>query len=374
MTKTVLQICKSGERNSPLINEMSKAGKGRYCTLMCYLTGPISESNKICTIVDRTIHLDLARKQVTWTRFATLSAVAKLMDSEEVDLVVCQFRRQIPIGILAAMLSRRKPKVIGVLHGIVGGKIGLGRKIFNFLFFRQLASLVSVSEAGVDDILRMNWRMKRAKVRAIQNGIDFTPFLHEVGASKADVLGERYRLARVFGSVGRLTSVKNTERMIRAFSIACKEYSDIRLVLAGTGPDEAAVKSLVGKLGIEDKVAFLGFRQDIPRLLEALDVYVMPSLREGLPLALLEAMGAALPVLTSNGSGMKEVVGNTSCGVLIDPEDELDIAKGFQYLSACSEADLCDMGIAARQRVLTQFSAARMAEEYANLYREALSE
>jgi glycosyltransferase involved in cell wall biosynthesis len=90
--------------------------------------------------------------------------------------------------------------------------------------------------------------------------------------------------------VGRLTSVKNTERMIRAFSIACKEYSDIRLILTGKGPDEAVVKSLVGELGIEDKVAFLGFRQDIPRLLEALDIYVMPSLREGLPLALLEAM------------------------------------------------------------------------------------
>jgi glycosyltransferase involved in cell wall biosynthesis len=374
MTKTVLHLCKSGERNAPLLNEMSKAGAGRYRTLVCYLTGTAGKLNEVDSIADATLYLGLAKKQLNWTRFATLQAVAKVIDTESVDLVICQFRRQIGIGILAAMLSRRKPKVVGILHGIVGGKIGLGRKVFNFLLYPRLARLVSVSQNGVGDILRLNWKMNEGNVMAIQNGIDFAQFIQPRKASEEDVLDERLRATRVFGSVGRLTQVKNTKAMIRAFSIACQDHPDISLVLAGTGPDETAARTLVKTLGIEDRVTFLGFRQDIPQLLRELDVYVMPSLREGLPLALLEAMGSGLPVLTSNCSGMKEVVGDTPCGELVDPGDVQDIANGFLRLAACSEGALLDMGAAARKRAVTQFSAARMTEDYANLYRELLSE
>lgn len=371
---TVMHLEKAAGGDSALLNQMVMAGDGSFRTLVCYLSGRQHAANKIDDFADKSLLLKLEKKQLKARRLGTLKAVATVIDEESVDLLVCQFRRQIAIGLLAGRLSKRKPKVIAVLHGIVGGKIGLGRKLSNYLFYRGLARLVSVSESGVDDIIRLNWGLDRERISAIPNGIDFTPYTHLAPLAKTEVFGAGFAATLVFGAVGRLTDVKNLQRTLRGFAIASQKRPEIRLVFAGQGRQRSALEQLTAELQLQEKVFFLGQRDDITGILAALDVFVMPSLREGLPRALLEAMGTGLPVLTSNCSGMKEVVGEAQCGRLVDPLDVTDIASAFVALASASDQDRRNMGRASRERVINTFSATRMAAAYAQLYREILAE
>ena len=369
-----MHLEKTAGADSPLLNQMVTAGGGRYRTLVCYLSGHRRADNKIDDYANATLYLELRKRDLKASRFTTVRALARAIDEESVDLLVCQFRRQIAIGLLAVRFSKRKPRVVAVLHGIVGGKIGLGRRLFNYFFYRGLSRLVSVSQSGVEDILRLNWGLDTNRVVAIPNGIDLSPYLDLAESPRTEVFGEEFRDTLVFGAIGRLTEVKNLERTLRGFAFASQQRSDIRLVLAGQGRQQLELEQLAGELQLQDKVAFLGYRSDILAILGALDFFVMPSLREGLPRALLEAMGAGLPVLTSNCSGMKEVVGNAHCGRLVEPLDVAAIACAFTELASTSRADRNNMGQASRERVVRKYNAARMAADYGRLYEEVLGE
>ena len=372
MSQTVLQLMKVYKGNAKLINEMAKAHKGRYRTVTCYMSGTPDGYNQMENVVDETVYLNIPSKKVIWTCWSTLRKIAQLIDEKNIDLVVCQFRRPIPIGILASKISNAKPQVIGVLHGIVGGKVGLGRKIINLILYRYLTYIVSVSINGISDIIRMNWGIKKEKVVAIQNGIDFEPIINATIQDKGKVFGSEFSNKFLFGAVGRLTHVKNHQRLLSAFKILSKRHANIRLVIVGKGPIAADLGRFVEQHQMQDLVCFTGFRQEIPTLLKSLDVYVMPSLREGLPLALLEAMAAGLPIITSNTSGMKEVIGDCDCGELVNPEDVNSIVLAMEKMLSQPTDSLVDMGQRARERALNKFSSARMVSDYEALYSQIL--
>ena len=96
MGYTVLQLVKVYKGNAKLLNEMAKAHKDNYKTITCYMSGKPDGLNQMENIVDETIYLDLSPSKVKWTRYATLKALAKLIDEKQVDLVVCQFRTSYP--------------------------------------------------------------------------------------------------------------------------------------------------------------------------------------------------------------------------------------------------------------------------------------
>lgn len=373
MQQTVLQLMKTYKGNSKLLNEMANTDQSRYKTVAAFLSGQSDGKNQMEAIADETHYLGLDKKQVTWARLNTIKAVASLIDEKKIDIVVCQFRRAIPIGILAAKFSRRKPKVIGVLHGIVGGKVGLGRKIVNWYLYKYLSRIVSVSENGIHDIIRLNWGLDNSRVVAIQNGLNFDPIITAEKKTKADIFGEKYQNKFIFGAVGRLAKVKNHENLIRAFKSVVIDHNNAVLAIIGQGPLETYLQQLVSQLDLDNHVIFTGFRTDIPQVLHTIDTYAMPSLREGLPLALLEAMAAKCPVITSNRSGMKEVVGESPCGVLVEPENIEDISTAMKHLLQCSSEQRETLGENAFQRATGQFSAARMVHDYQALYEEVLT-
>ena len=103
-----------------------------------------------------------------------------------------------------------------------------------------------------------------------------------------------------FGTAGRLSAVKNHEMLLRAFQKVMQRIPRAILIIAGEGELKAALHDLAETLGLGQTVHFLGFRQDIPEILSSLDVFLLPSRREGLPLAMLEAMASGLPVIASS--------------------------------------------------------------------------
>ncbi|OUS11306.1 hypothetical protein A9Q89_09235 [Gammaproteobacteria bacterium 53_120_T64] len=378
MSHTLLQLVKSYKGSYPLLDAMVPDQRQQIRTIVCYLSGKPDGQNPLDTLVERTVYLELDKKRLNWTQASTLRAVAKLIDEEGVDLLACQFRRTIPIGVGAAALARRKPRIIGVLHGIVNGRISPSRRLLNWLSFQRLDKLVCVSKTCAEDLIAMSWKLDPNQVLAIQNGIDPEPFSKRQNpatstpARRESLFGAQLAGKRLFGTIGRLAEVKNYRRLIEAFAIACQSESNIALVIIGTGPLEQELKDQVKALGLEQQIVFLGYRKDIATLLQNLDVFVLTSLREGFGLALVEAMASGLPALASNRGGMKEVLGDSSCGWLIEPEDTRSIGEVITLIARQTPEQLSAIGNNARQRVVEKFHVERMANDYERLYSELL--
>lgn len=380
MSQTMLQLIKTYKGSYPLLDAMLPRDREKYRIIVCYLSGKPDGQNPLEKLVDRIIYLELDKAMINWNRPSTIRTLARLIDAEKIDLLVCQLRRLIPIGVSSTLLARRSPRIIGVLHGIVNGKISPSRRLLNWFIFQRLARLACVSKTCATDIVAMSWHLDPGKVVAIPNGIDPAPFLkppeptEQARDGREKILGSTLAGKRLFGTIGRLSEVKNQRRFIEAFALACQQNSNIALVIVGTGPLERELKDLTASLNIGDRVVFLGYRKDIPALLQNIDIFALPSLREGISLALLEAMASGLPVLTSNRGGMKEVISDSSCGWLIEPEDKYSMAEVITLIAQQTPEQLVTIGHNARQRMLSKFNTHRMTSDYEHLYEEVLNE
>ena len=134
---------------------------------------------------------------------------------------------------------------------------------------------------------------------------------------------------------------------------------DLNLLIFGVGEEEARLRALAGKSGLQERVHFAGYRRDLPSLLGALDLYVHPARFEGMPNALLEAMAAARPIIASSADGNRELIEDGIHGWLVPPEGPVMLAKTIQ--KALSDPDEARRrGIASQQRVATHFSVEAM--------------
>jgi glycosyltransferase involved in cell wall biosynthesis len=145
------------------------------------------------------------------------------------------------------------------------------------------------------------------------------------------------------------------------------------LWIAGDGPERAALEAAASRLGVGDRVRFLGRRSDVPDLLEACDVFVLPSRKEGLGVAALEAMARGRPVVASAVGGLAEVVAADETGLVVPPGDAAALATALERLIADPELAR-RLGAAGAKRVAEHFLAERMVSAYESLYREILAE
>jgi glycosyltransferase involved in cell wall biosynthesis len=166
-------------------------------------------------------------------------------------------------------------------------------------------------------------------------------------------------------SVGRLVKLKNYETAILALD-RLKHHS-FEYWIVGTGILEAPLKALVKSLNLESKVKFLGFRKDVPELLQQADIFLQTSLWEGFGLAAVEAMATGLPVVTSNVPGLREVVGESEqAGFLIDPNSQDQIAAKLNMLIS-NPALRHQMGMQACDRA-SHFNITDTVNQYLQLY------
>ncbi len=207
------------------------------------------------------------------------------------------------------------------------------------------------------------------KLRAISNGI-------RPRRPRPDRLGLRRQLglhpsARIALTVGRLVEQKGYDLLLRAAPRIVAEQHEAILAWVGVGPLEGELRAAVGALGLEGRVRFLGRRRDVPAILAASDVLVLPSRFEGLPLVALEAMAAGVPVVGTRVCGTSEVVVDGETGRLVEPGDAGALAVAVLAVMRDPER-ATRWGEAGRQRAARLFGAARMAARTAALYDELL--
>jgi len=268
----------------------------------------------------------------------------------------------------AAWLAR----VPVVIHGEHGRDIGdpEGRNARRNRIRRALAPMVTRFVTVSHDLRR--WLLTvvgipAAKVVTICNGVDTDRF------AEGDPTGARAALGLpldrpIVGTVGRLDPVKDQAALVHAFARVRRDHPGAVLVIAGDGPCRADLEALVGTLGLGTDVRLLGERKDIPQVLRAMDVFVLPSIAEGISNTILEAMATGLPVVATRVGGTPELVDHARTGILVaagDPEALAAAISAYVGDPPCRR----EHGRAARRLAVARFGLATMRQTYASLYR-----
>lgn len=168
----------------------------------------------------------------------------------------------------------------------------------------------------------------------------------------------------VFITVGRLTPLKNQEMMIKAFAKVQETDRPAKLVLVGSGESEAALRELVDRLNLNEKVCFAGYVQDVERYLAEADVFVLSSNYEGLPMSILEAMAAELPVISTDVGGISDIV--TDNGILI-PVGDTDALRAAM-LQLMEDPELRSHMSQRAKAYAAQYDMDMIADQYATVY------
>lgn len=281
------------------------------------------------------------------------------------------------IGTIEAGIVARAAGVRHVLHGEHGFDIAdLDGTHSRYRLLRRLANpfvrrFVCVSEQ-IRSWLARDVGLPEDKLVQIYNGVDTQKF-SDTGRAAAREALRRHGVSRPFvvGAVGRLEVVKNQVELLRAYAMRCARDEqfgqDAALCLLGDGSQRETLEREARASGCGEGVFFLGARDDVPALLPGLDVFVLPSLNEGISNTLLEAMACGVPVVASRVGGNAELFSDGREGTLYESgdDDALSAALGRYF----GNADMRnERAAAARIHVADRFSLARMIERYESLY------
>jgi glycosyltransferase involved in cell wall biosynthesis len=230
--------------------------------------------------------------------------------------------------------------------------------------FRSSAATVAVSE-DTKRHLAKELSLSDSVLRVVPNGVPARPGNRTATRAALGIPDDQVLLL----AVGSLVPRKGHAVLIEALStIGAGPWM---LAIAGGGAEKDRLEALAASKGLTAHVKILGHREDVPDLLAATDVFVMPSLWEGLPLALLEAMLAGKPVIASRTSGIPEAVTDGVDGILTTPGDVAELASALRGVLA-DPARRLSLGVAARARAEANFTLDAMADGYLSVFREAL--
>lgn len=288
--------------------------------------------------------------------FGSLWAHARMFRRLQPD--ICHINMRIPsscqAGIVAAMLTGAK--IVAVEHLPL-----YSRSSFVRWSRRQASRLyaahVAVGEASAKEV---EWQLglPAGSVRTIHNGVVPTDPVRRQATGGPPVVG----------TLGRLVAQKGHDVLLQALELLPR----VRAVVVGEGPDRARLEQLAADLGVADRLELPGWSDDATRYLSNFDVFVFPSWDEGLPLAILEAMLAGVPIVTSDVGSIREAIVNGDSGLLVPAGDPAALAGAIRCL--LDDAALRRRIVAnARRAALKSFTATAMAMRYTELYDEVLA-
>lgn len=277
------------------------------------------------------------------------------------------------VGRLAVRGDR--PRLVTTVHVDPGGPRAAGggavaqalREAVDRLARSRVALVLPVSEAVAAALLARGYDASR--MRVILNGVD-PEAVAAAAAAPPPTLPENVPLA---GVVARLEPVKAVDVFLRAAALVAARIPDARFAVAGDGPLRCGLESLAASLGLAGRVAFLGWVEPVEPLLARLDVCVLPSRSEGLPVVLLEAMALGVPVVASAVGGVPEVVEDGVTGALVPPGDAGALAVAIERFLSDAGARAAAGG-AARDRVGESFSLRGMRDAHIEAYAALLGE
>lgn len=229
--------------------------------------------------------------------------------------------------------------------------------------------VVAVSDVLRDDILKS--RITKEKVLVINNGVDvekfraagYTPqFKKSLGLKEDDW---------VIGTIGRLSTEKGHIYLLKAFVNIILKFPNVKLLIVGDGELKKSLELGVKSLRLENNVIFAGIRNDIPEIFSIMNIFILPSLIEGMPMVLLEAMAAQKPIIATKVGAVPKLIEHNKTGLLIEPKDTEGICASVGLLLIDKEK-ANSLSLNAFERAKNEFSSSIMAKKYLEVYEEVL--
>jgi L-malate glycosyltransferase len=303
--------------------------------------------------------------------FSIFRQLADYFRRHKIDILHTHKYKDNILGALASPCRgiRRRVRTI---HGFPEPLVGLDAIRMNF--YQMLDN--NVNRWLVDRILAVSCdlrsqlikRFGSEKVSCVHNAID----IEQIRATgHATELKKELKLSGqpfLIGTMGRLVPVKGLESFLKAARIIRCKKQNVKFIMAGDGPLKNALEALAREYGLDEDVVFLGHRNDSHDILGLMDLFVLPSLSEGIPMVLLEALALARPVVASRVGGIPEVIEHGVNGILVAPgrydelaESCIALMDDYHFAQA--------LGFGGRKYVEERFSAKYMAEQVAEVYR-----
>lgn len=300
--------------------------------------------------------------------FCKIPALVEFINRNKIDIIHAHGARVNLWGSIAALIAN--VPIISTEHNI-----DLWRNWNHYYNWAdKLAARINQVRIGVSpavcEMLR-NEGIKPEKIKCIENGIDLEKFERTSNNStiKAELHIENH--VKVVGTVGRLVEQKGHKYFLAAAARVIKEFPEVKFLVVGDGPLKEILHQQAIELGIKGKVIFTGYRNDIPGLMAIMDLFVLPSLTEGLPLVILEAMAAKKAILATRVSGIPYIINDGVDGLLVTPQCVDELATNICYL--LKNPDIAkNMASAANEKVYVKYDAKNMILQYENLYEQIL--
>jgi sugar transferase (PEP-CTERM/EpsH1 system associated) len=295
--------------------------------------------------------------------FPLIRRLAALLRQQNIDAIHTHDLGPFIYGGLASVWNRNR-NVFHTEHSYLSQDSRRLREFERALGY--YARMIIADSRDVAQMLIERQKIPARKVVTILNGIDLDRFnLSDAQAIRRE-LGIKPE-AFVVGTVGRLVPVKNQALLIRAFAQLAGDQA-AELIIVGDGSERPGLESLAAELGVRARVHFTGARRDIPGILAGLDLFVLPSLSEGLSLTLLEAMAALRPVIATRVGGNPEVISDGQNGLLVASDDVAQMAGAMRRMNSPDPAWREALASSGRRTVEEKFSLDSMVKAYVELY------
>jgi glycosyltransferase involved in cell wall biosynthesis len=253
--------------------------------------------------------------------------------------------------------------VICTVHNVVEG--ARWREIAYRLTDPLATVTTAVSEAAAERYVRVG-AVPKGRIEAVPNGFDFS---RQVPTGAAEAVREELGVGDGFlwVSVGRLDRQKGYDLLLTAFDAVRRTRPDVRLAIAGDGPEREALAKIVDRLDLADSAFLLGDRHDVPAILAAADAFVLSSRWEGLPMVLLEAGAAELPIVSTDVGGNREIARPDLGAVLVDVDPEA-MTRGMLEVMNQDPAERASVGRALRDHVRAVYDIEAVVERWKQIY------
>ena len=285
-----------------------------------------------------------------------ISKLRKIFASEKPDVV--HTHRYVMRYVIPAARMAKVPRCVHTVHSIAQKENTKQGIVINKIFYRRGYSIPVALSSLVRKTVQEVYELPEQKVPMIFNGIDLSRCREK---KSYDVENRPFSILHV----GRFLDVKNQDLILRIADRLRKKGLSFRLSFIGDGEKLESAKALVKELKLEQEVSFLGLQADVHPFLEQADLFLLPSQYEGMPMALLEAMGTGLPIVASAVGGIPDMLEDGESALLIEPTEQ---ALEEAILRLCSSEALrrkVGQGAALRS---ADFSAEAMAQKYMRLY------
>ncbi len=281
------------------------------------------------------------------------------------------FKANILLGFLPKIIRNRP--IVSTLHGYISVKLFSRMRIYEFmdaLALRRIDAVVRVSTSSQKDARYPSRQNNHNYI--INNGIPELAFdpssVHQSDSAVSVFCKDGF----ILGTICRLSQEKGVDYFVEAMHLLSSRNKSVKAIVIGEGPERDSLQTKINQYGLADRVLLAGYKDQAYNYLPLFDAFVLPSLTEGLPITILEAMQAKVPVIATDVGGVPDVLGHGKFGIIVRSADAPALAEAITEVSS-GTPQMNAMCADARATALDRYSSKRMAENYLKVYETVLA-